>query len=211
MKRQAEEAENQNKATNMFENSMPEAQQDQEQASSSAQSKANSTSGAGSSKSATRHRASIACASCRDRRIRVSLNLLVLAERWLTMCSVSCLLENEIVLNVNARRQNASLEMMTKDDGWYSCHFRKPRLTSQANFESIYVFPHRQGCDARRNASRKWKRDTSRKLSSQNPRRGSNSPKRYRIEQQSIFPASEDHNPSKHAGGVNRWRQWISK
>lgn len=72
MKRHAEEAENQNMAANMFENSVPEEQeQEQEPTSSSAQSKANSTSGTLSSKSATRHRASIACVSCRDRRIRV--------------------------------------------------------------------------------------------------------------------------------------------
>jgi hypothetical protein len=75
MKRQAEEAENQTMAASMFEGSLPEAQQEQEQASSSAQSKTTSNSGAGPSKSATRHRASIACASCRDRRIRVSLKV----------------------------------------------------------------------------------------------------------------------------------------
>ena len=145
MKRQAEEAENQNMAANMFENSVPEAQQDREQTSSSAQSKANSTSGAGSSKSATRHRASIACAACRDRRIRVSLKLLVLAGRWLTMCSVSCLLENEIVLSVNARKQNASLEMMMKDDGWYSSHFRKPRLNISGQFRKHICLPSPTG------------------------------------------------------------------
>ena len=80
MKRHAEEAENQCMAPNMFENSVPEDQQEQDQepepASSSAQSKANSTLGALPSKSATRHRASIACVSCRDRRIRVSLEKL---------------------------------------------------------------------------------------------------------------------------------------
>ena len=88
MKRQAEEAENQNMAANMFENSAPEAQQDQERASSLVQRKANSSSGVGSSKSATRHRASIACVSCRDRRIRVSLKLLVLG--WTLVDDVQC-------------------------------------------------------------------------------------------------------------------------
>ena len=72
MKRQAEEAENQNMATSLFEGPIPEAQQEQDLVpSSTTQPKPNS--GSGSAKSATRHRASIACASCRDRRIRVSV------------------------------------------------------------------------------------------------------------------------------------------
>ena len=149
MKRHAEEAENQNMAAKMFESPRPEAQQDQEhqehqeQASLSAQSKEKSTSGAGSSKSATRHRASIACASCRDRRIRVRLKLLVHGKHWLTMCSVSCPLESEIVPSVSAQRQNVSLEMMMKDDGWFPAPALNTCLTTKANLEGIYVFPHR--------------------------------------------------------------------
>lgn len=73
MKRQAEEAENQsqNMASAVFESAAaPEPQQD---ASLTAQGKGNANAASASSKlAATRHRASIACASCRDRRIRVS-------------------------------------------------------------------------------------------------------------------------------------------
>ena len=77
MKRQAEASENanlqnqNNMPSTIFEGSVPEVQQVSlaKQNSSSSGSNGNSN----SSKPATqRHRASIACASCRDRRIRVS-------------------------------------------------------------------------------------------------------------------------------------------
>lgn len=85
MKRQAEEAENQNMASSMFESSAPEAQQEPASSSSSTQNKSNLNSGSGSSKSATRHRASIACASCRDRRIRVSVKSSIACRVSLTL------------------------------------------------------------------------------------------------------------------------------
>ena len=133
MKRQAEEVENQNMASSMFENSAPEAQQ-QQASSSSTQNKSNLNSGSGSSKSATRHRASIACASCRDRRIRVSVKSSTASGVLLTSKSVSCLLVNGIVRNVNDRRRNVSLEMMMKENGSSPhSHFWIVMVTFQAN------------------------------------------------------------------------------
>ena len=66
MKRQAENAGNSMTSSNSFINTMPEVQQTSPSDHSVTTSNKNSTKPA-----AARHRASIACASCRDRRIRV--------------------------------------------------------------------------------------------------------------------------------------------
>jgi hypothetical protein len=66
MKRQAENAGNIVMSSNSFINTMPEVQQTSPSDHSVTMSNKNSTKPA-----AARHRASIACASCRDRRIRV--------------------------------------------------------------------------------------------------------------------------------------------
>jgi hypothetical protein len=64
-----------------------------------------------------RHRASIACAACRDRRIRVSSSAKGELSHWLIGISVLCRLENGIVRNARGRNRNASFEMMMSGEG----------------------------------------------------------------------------------------------
>ena len=111
MKRQAENAGNVMTSSTSFVNTMPEVQERSPSDHSASTSNKNSTKPA-----AARHRASIACASCRDRRIRVCDQSLVSRVNLIT-CSVLYRQESEIAHSANARKQNASLEMMMNDDG----------------------------------------------------------------------------------------------
>jgi hypothetical protein len=67
-----------------------------------------------------RHRASIACAACRDRRIRVSPGIQLPYKTTLIRYSAWYRLENETVRSVNGRKQSVSLEMTTKEEGKFN-------------------------------------------------------------------------------------------
>jgi hypothetical protein len=123
MKRQAENAGNVMTSSNSFINTMAEVQHPSPSDHSVSTSNKNSTKPA-----AARHRASIACASCRDRRIRVCGQSLV-SRANLTNWSVLYHQESEIARNANARKQNVSLGMTTSDDG----ESETPLFQNQAN------------------------------------------------------------------------------
>jgi hypothetical protein len=64
-----------------------------------------------------RHRASVACASCRDRRIRVGLLKLRINAPCLLSCSVLCLQGTQNVRNANDQEWSVLLKTMMSGEG----------------------------------------------------------------------------------------------
>ena len=80
---------------------------------------------------------------------------------------------SETVHSAHDRRRSVSLGMMTREDGEYRALLLNQLLNFQTYIQSIHVFPNRQSCSTRRDASRDRKGNPSRKLPSQNTSRSS--------------------------------------